>query len=233
MNSTEIYYKIVTGLNKLDSNDYQNIEKWIIQQEYSKAKYFIIREQINGINIKKEGKEGSLLKITDLQILLIPKKILSGENKKLFFESESLPKDFLYYSRVTPIISSDVCDIPFFIQSIPIEDANIDEYLTDDLKAPSLKYEQSFHTLSSNKIKVYHNNEFEVKEISLSYYRKPLLLQFIGVHQIDGSNGKEMDEEFKDDLVEIFVEKTIAIIAANIEDLNRKQIADQSLQQDI
>jgi hypothetical protein len=232
MNSTEIYYKITTGLNKLSSNDYQNIEKWVIQQEYHKAKLNLIREQINGVNIKREGQESSIFKITDLQILL-KTDILSGENKKVYFESQSIPTDFLYFSRLTPTILSSECDIPFTIQSISIEDTNVDEYLNDDLKAPSLKFEQCFHTFGSNKIKVYHNDEFSVKECILSYYRKPLLLQFQGAIQFNGSTGKQMDEEFKDDVTELFVEKTISNIASNIESINRKQIADQSLQQDI
>lgn len=232
MNSTDIYYKITTGLNKLDSNDYQNIEKWVIQQEYHKARLNLIREQINGVNVKKEGKEASIFKITDLQILL-KSDVLSGENKKIYFESELLPKDFLYYSRLTPTIEGTDCDTPFQIQSIPIEDSNVDEYLNDDLKAPSLKFEQCFHTFNSNKIKVYHNNEFKVKECSLNYYRKPLVIQFEGVVQSNGSLGKQTEEEFKDDLVELFVEKTIANISSNIENINRKQIAEQSLQEDI
>lgn len=232
MNSTDIYYKITTGLNKLDSNDYQNIEKWIIQQEYHKAKLNLIREQINGVNIKKEGKEASIFKITDLQILL-KSDILSGENKKVYFESQIIPKNFLYYSRLTPTIKNPDCDTPFQIQSIPIEDSNVDEYLNDDLKAPSLKFEQCFHTFNSNKIKIYHNNEFEVKECLLNYYRNPTLIQFQGAEQSNGSIGKQMDEEFKEDVVELFIEKTIANIASNIESINRKQIAEQSLQQDI
>jgi hypothetical protein len=58
-------------------------------------------------------------------------------------------------------------------------------------------------------------------------------LQFQGAIQFNGSTGKQMDEEFKDDVTELFVEKTISNIASNIESINRKQIADQSLQQDI
>ena len=232
MTSTDIYFKITTGLNKLDSNDYQNIEKWIIQQEYHKAKLNLIREQINGVNIKKEGKEASIFKITDLQILL-KSDTLSGENKKVYFQSQAIPKDFLYFSRLTPTIKSDACDVPFNIQSNTIEDSNVDEYLTDDLKAPSLKFEQCFHTFASNKIFVYHNDEFEVKETILNYYRKPLLLQFVGVIQSNGGVGKEMSEEFKDDVVELFVEKTVENIATNIESINRTQIAKQSLQEDI
>ena len=232
MTSTDIYLKITTGLNKLSSNDFQNIEKWVIQQEYHKAKLNLIRNQVNGVNIKREGVESSNLKITDLQILL-KSDILSGENKKIYFESQKLPKDFLYFSRLTPIINSTICETPFNIQSDLIEDGNVDEYLTDDLKSPSLKFEQCFHTFASNKIKVYHNDEFNVKEIILNYYRNPLLLQFEGVFQSNGSLGKEMTEEFKDDVIELFVEKTIENIASNIDNINRKQIAAQSLQQDI
>ena len=78
---------------------------------------------------------------------------------------------------------------------------------------PSFNFEETFHTLIGNKIRVYHNNDFNIDKVSLTYYRKPKLYSF-----------KNLDEvvEFKDDVCEILVDEAVKIIASDIESANQK-----------
>ena len=52
LNST-ITVKIKQRLNKLDSNDYDNIECWQIVEAFNKAQVEWSRRQLHGINLKK------------------------------------------------------------------------------------------------------------------------------------------------------------------------------------
>ena len=69
LNST-ITIKIKQRLNKLDSQDYDNLECWQIVEGFNKAQVEWVRRQLHGNNIFKEGDEQSTRRKDDLQVLL-------------------------------------------------------------------------------------------------------------------------------------------------------------------
>ena len=69
LNST-ITIKIKQRINKLDSNDYDNIECWQIVEAFNKAQVEWSRRQLHGINLVKEGDEQSTRRKDDLQVLM-------------------------------------------------------------------------------------------------------------------------------------------------------------------
>ena len=58
LNST-LVIKLKQRLNKLDSQDYDNIECWQVVEAFNKAQVEWARRQLHGINVVKEGDEGS------------------------------------------------------------------------------------------------------------------------------------------------------------------------------
>jgi len=70
MQNSVLTIKIKQRLNKLDSNDYDNIECWQIVEAFNKAQVEWSRRQLHGINILKEGDEQSTRRKDDLQVLL-------------------------------------------------------------------------------------------------------------------------------------------------------------------
>lgn len=99
MNNNTLQLKIKQRLNKLDSNDYDNIEKWQIVEAFNKAQKDWCRRQLHGTNQKSEGDEQSIRRIDDLQILLTDKE-LSLNNKGLYSQSEVLPADYFQWKRI-------------------------------------------------------------------------------------------------------------------------------------
>jgi len=69
LNST-LVIKLKQRLNKLDSQDYDNIECWQVVEAFNKAQVEWARRQLHGINVVKEGDEGSTRRKDDLQVLL-------------------------------------------------------------------------------------------------------------------------------------------------------------------
>jgi hypothetical protein len=230
MNSSEIAVKVKTGLNKLDSQDYQNVEMWIIQQEYNKAAIDIVRETLRGNNPKREGKEQTLSIIEDLQVLL-KSDVLSGINKDTYFKSQPFKKDYIQLSRVTPIVESSTCSNPVRFPSDLIEDSNVSEFLSHYDTSPSYDFEQSIHTLMGNRVYLYHNNQFKVRELDITYYREPKYLTFPNAPTPNGGVGKDEPSEFKKDFTELIIERTIENISSNIESINRMQIAQNAVQE--
>ena len=70
MNNTTLQLKFRQRLNKIASNDYDNIECWQIVEAFNKAQIEWCRRQLHGNNLFKEGDEMSKRRIDDLQILL-------------------------------------------------------------------------------------------------------------------------------------------------------------------
>lgn len=71
LNST-LRLKIQQRLNKLASQDYDNIECWQIVEAFNKAQIEWVRRQIMGRNLGQAGAEQTVRKIDDLQNLLTP-----------------------------------------------------------------------------------------------------------------------------------------------------------------
>jgi len=182
MTSNRASLDIKNALNKLDTQDFQNITPTQIQEAVNKAAIRFVRQRL-------PMKEVDKMRVDDLQVLLVPSVRLSGSNKDIFFLSRRISEDYLSHSRVTAICSKGPCS-SVRIKSQLVEDANVDDMLSSWDQQPSFKFEQCFHILSSNRIKVYHNKDFTVSEIELSYYRKPVFIQFEGAVLPDRSRGR-------------------------------------------
>ncbi len=75
MNNTTLQIKFKQRLNKIASNDYDNIECWQIVESFNKAQISWCRRQLHGTNQYREGDEASKRRIDDLQILLTSREL--------------------------------------------------------------------------------------------------------------------------------------------------------------
>lgn len=215
MDSKLIQLKIKLRLNKLDSEDYDNIECWIKREAVNKAQLEWVRRQIHGINESKEGDEESSIRVDDLQKLL-QSKDLSINNKGVYFESENIPKDYGWFKSVRVEGSKDGC-IDVISDLHHIEEANVNTWLNDWSKQPSFDFRQTFYTLSNNKIKVYTNNDFRVEKLILIYYRLPKEFDIDGCDWYDDRISSDIGLEFKDDVCELIIDEASYILAGDLE----------------
>jgi hypothetical protein len=212
MTIRQVSTKIDLRLNKSASGDFDNIWSYAKQEAFQKAVNEWVRRQIHGKNLTQEGAEETTMRVDDLQVLLKTEN-LSVRDKGIFSQSEKLPVDYFYHKRVTPIVSKGKCSNVQIVSKLK-EEANVDVLKT----LPSFNFEQTYHTLINNKIHIYHNKDFEIQKIILTYYRKPKVYNF-----------KKLDDEveFKDDICEILVDEAVKIISSDIESLNQKNLAQE------
>lgn len=226
MQSSLIWLKIKERLGKLDSSDYDNIECWQVREAFNKAQLEWVRRQIHGNNQTQEGDEETKMRVDDLQMLLKQVTLKGIEKENLFFETEKLPSDYLYFKRLTPIANKNHCK-GRRLKSTLREEANADEYLQDYALQPSFDFEETFHTLIGNKVRVYTNNDFNVEKVKMIYYRQPRPIDFGNCEQLDGTPGQDIDPELKDDVLELIIDDTVSILAGDIESPNQFQITKQ------
>jgi hypothetical protein len=100
MDNTTLQIKFKQRLNKLASNDYDNIECWQIVEAFNKAQVEWCRRQLHGNNMYKEGDEASKRRVDDLQPLL-ESVILTGEVFDDYFEGTNFPDNYMEFKRVS------------------------------------------------------------------------------------------------------------------------------------
>lgn len=218
-----IRLKVKQRLNKLDSEDYNNIEDWQIVEAFNKGQVSWCRRQLVGTNILKQGDEQSKRRISDLQILLNFKK-LDMIDKQTYYESATiLPDDYFEFKRVKVKSISECCPNPKLMVVYLVEEANVDILLRDKLKDPNFEWGETFMTFIDNRIRIYTNNLFTIEPVEFYYYRQPILVQFINV--ADPYTGlistTDVECEFKDDIAELLIDEAASIIAGDIESGNQ------------
>ena len=219
LNST-ITIKIKQRLNKLDSQDYDNITCWQIVEAFNKAQVEWSRRQLHGINIVKEGDEQSTRRKDDLQKLLI-KTPLTSVKQDLYYEG-NIPQNYLQWKRVDIYAKKDCCDQRRMTVYLA-EEGNLNQLLRDKSKQPSFEWSETFATLINDTVHLYTNNEFEVEESFLTYYRQPLKIQIDGCSDpyTGITSTTNVDCEFKDDIIELIIDEAVSILAGDIESGNQ------------
>jgi len=230
MNNTTLQLKIKSRLNKLASNDYDNIECWQIVEAFNKAQIQWVRRQLIGINVEKQGDEQTTRKIDDLQNLLAEDPLTLSQ-KDLYLESQFLPANYLQFKRISASAKKDCCDGDLAVTYLA-EEQNVPVLLQDALKKPSYEWGETFCTLVGDKIRIYNNNEFQIVNPKLMYYREPVRIQIqdcVDPYTLQPSI-VDVICEFQDNIVEVIIDETVKILAGDIESMNQYSIADQSSQ---
>lgn len=228
MTNDALQIKLKQRLNKLDSQDYDNIECWQIVEAFNKTQLEWCRRQLHGGNPYKEGDEMSKRRIDDLQILL-NESSLTGVVENKYFEATNFPENYLEFKRVSTEAVTECCTDPRSMTVYLAEEANVNLILRDPLKNPSFDWGETFCTLIDNRIRIY-KTDFDIANPILTYYRKPVYIQILGC--IDPYTGQQsifdIECEFKDDIVELMLDECASLIAGDINEVNQYYRGTQS-----
>jgi hypothetical protein len=179
------------------------------------------------LNVKQTGDEQSKRRIDDLQILLENEPIPFNK-RDLYVESNpTLPADYFEWKRISGKGSTEECPNGKGMMIYLAEEANVDELLRDEHKKPSFPWGETFCTLIGNRIRIYTNDEFEIEDAILTYYRQPRRLEIQGCVDpyTQVVSAVDVECEFKDDIVELFIDEAAKILAGDIESFNQQQTA--------
>jgi hypothetical protein len=222
MDNNTLQIKVKERLNKLSSQDYDNIECWQISEAFNKAQLEWVRRQIHAGATTPLNDESSKMQIDDVQPLLVSLAI-NVVPRFGFYETASIPGDYLYFKRISADSLSECCP-PRKLIIYEAAEADVDNLLVDSLKKPSVEWGETFFTMQGNKIRIYTNNEFQINTPTLTYYRKPAFVTFANcVSLTDGTATVDVPCEFKDDIVELIIDNTVAILAGDLELFNQYQ----------
>jgi hypothetical protein len=230
MDNLTIVLKVQQRLNKLASQDYDNILRWQIIEAFNKGAVDWCRRQLHGTNLTKTGDEQTKRRIDDLQVLLREYN-LDMKKEDCYFGSREWPEDYFEFKRVSFKAKTECCESDKFIIYLA-EEANVDILLRDPLRKPNFDWRTTFLTLANNTVKIWTNNEFEIEGAVLHYYKQPRRIEMLGVSNpyTGQPSTAEVISEFKDDVVEVIIEEAVKILAGDTENVSSVQIADKAVE---
>lgn len=216
MLNSAIVIKLKQRINKLDSQDYDNIECWQAIEAFNKAQVEWCRRQLHGLNIVKEGDEQSTRRKDDLQVLLSTDDLTMTDKKIYFFGV--VPQDYLQWKRVDVFACKDCCEDRRMTVYLA-EEGNLNQLLRDKAKKPSFEWAETFATLINNQVHIYTNDEFDISKAELIYYRQPRRIQMVGCVDpyTNVETTTEVLSEFKDDIIELIIDEAVSVLAGDIE----------------
>lgn len=219
LNST-IVIKIKQRINKLDSQDYDNITCWQIVEAFNKAQVEWSRRQLHGINLVKEGDEQSTRRKDDLQILLSTIELNITDKDYYYFGK--LPEEYLQWKRVDVYAQKDCCNKRAMTVYLA-EEGNLRILLRDKAKQPNFEWGETFATLIDGNVNIYTNGEFNIEKTDLIYYRQPRKIQIEGCSDPYTNTQSTINVlcEFKDDIIELIIDEAVSILAGDIESGNQ------------
>lgn len=220
MLNSVLVIKVKQRLNKLDSQDFDNIECWQIVEAFNKAQVEWVRRQLHGINIVKEGDEQSTRRIDDLQVLL--NTVPAPTTKKDIYYSTPIPDNYLQWKRVDVYAKQGCCDKRRMTVYLA-EEGNLNQLLRDKFKQPSFEWAETFATLKNDFVNIYTDNEFEIEQAYLTYYRQPVRIEIQGCVDpyTNTASINNIESEFKDDIIELIIDEAVSILAGDIESGNQ------------
>ena len=223
MENSTLLIKLKQRLNKLDSQDFDNIECWQFLEAFNKAQVEWCRRNLHGGNMYKEGDELSKRRIDDLQPLLVELS-LTGVVFDDYFESNNFPiETYLEFKKVTTKAKDDCCT-PRSMTVYLAEEANVPLIMRDPLKNPDFGWGETFCTMLNNTIRIYRK-DFDIVDPILTYYRQPAIVETAGcVNPYTGNvSAFDVECELKDDIVEVILDDAAALIAGDIENIYQQQ----------
>jgi hypothetical protein len=233
MNNTTVVLKIKERLQKLSSNDYDNIQCWQFVEAFNKGMTEWCRRNLLGTNQTRTGDEGSKRRIDDLQVLLTDDRNITLIDRGTYVEvGTSLPTNYFEWKRIDADAKTDCCNSRPLVIYLA-EEGNVPELLRDYNKKPNFEWGETFCTIKDNVIRIYTNGEFEVEPPTLTYYRQPRRIEIAGC--VDPytlvASPVDIECEFKDDLVELFCDEASKIIAGDTENISQIQRNTLSIEQ--
>lgn len=227
MTNNELQIKVKQRLNKLASGDYDNLECWQITEAFNRAQLLFVRSLLRGYNLPQIGDEGSKFTIDDLEPLIedLP---ISVTDQGIYYATSAndYPEDFNSFKRLSAKGTGQCCtNKPLVLYDA--READVDVLLRDPLRSPSIEWGETFFTRQGNTFKIFTNDLFDISDVVLTYYRNPVNVAILNCVDLnDNPITTDVECEFKEDVCELLISYTAAILAGDIESLNQYGIMD-------
>jgi hypothetical protein len=234
-----LLYKIDQRLNKLSTNEHQQIQLEDKILALNEAQIKLIKQKVDNIStVSQMGLDSFKKRYEDLQSLIVPyndgELELSIKNEELNQWKANLhdldPK-YMFYIDSYVLANKGRCkDRKIWINRDLAKHGDLQFILNNDHYKPSFEYQETFNFLSSDEISIFTDGTFTPTKICISYMRYPVYIDKAGYTKFDGSSSADQDCELETYLEDELLDLTVQNLAMFTENQSAVQNAAYRIQ---
>lgn len=235
-----LLYKIDQKLNKLSTNKHQRIQLEDKILALNEAQILLVKQKVSGLTIPVGiGFDGFRKRYEDLQNLAENYKdhplTLQENNKELNeWVTPSLttlkPAYMLYISSYVLADKGKCKNRIIWVNPELAKHASIPVLLKNEHYSPSFEYQETFNTISSNKISIFTDGTFTPTKLYIMYLRYPAYIDKAGYIDFEGNESVDRDCELVEYLEDELLNLTVKALGKYTENISAVQSAQDSIQ---
>jgi len=227
-----LLYKIDQRLNKLSTNEHQQIALEDKILALNEAQIKLIKQKVDGFStVSGLGLDAFKKRYEDLQSLVITYnhqplalKLKNSVTNQWFANIHDLVPKYMFYIDSYVLADKGRCkDRIIWINRELTKHGDISLLLTNSHYKPSFEYQETFNFLSSDEISVFTDGTFTPKEVCISYMRYPVYIDKQGYIKFDGTPSIDQDCELETYLEDELLDLTVQNLAMYTENQSAVQ----------
>ena len=234
-----LLYKIDQKLNKLSTNEHQQIQLEDKILALNEAQLKLIKNKVDPPpSSANTGMDSTRRRYEDLQNLVEPHEdhplVLALVNSKLNKWTSSLTgvsPAYMFYTDAYVIANKGRCkDRKIWVNRDLLKHGDIQFVLNNDHYKPSFEYQETCCDISSDEIAIFTDGTFIPTKLYLSYIRYPLYIDKAGYVKLDGTPSITQDCELKNYLEDELVDLAVQDLAGYTENVGAVNMAQTRIQ---
>jgi hypothetical protein len=234
-----LLYKIDQRLNKLSTNEHQQIQLEDKILALNEAQIKLIKQKVDGISVANGmGMDAFKKRYEDLQSLVIsynnqplPLTVLNPDLNQWKANIHELEPKYMFYVDSYVLADKGRCkDRKIWINRDLAKHGDLQFILNNDHYKPSFEYQETFNFLASDEISIFTDGTFTPKSIWISYMRYPVYIDKAGYIKFDGTPSTDVDCELETYLEDELLDLTVENLAMYTENASAVQSAQIRIQ---
>jgi hypothetical protein len=234
-----LLYKIDQKLNKLSTNDHQQIQLEDKILALNEAQIKLIKQKVDGISVVSGmGFDAFKKRYEDLQSLVINYNhqplslaIKDVELNQWVANVHTLVPQYMFYIDSYILADKGRCkNRKIWINRDLAKHGDLQFILNNDHYKPSFEYQETFNFLSSDEISVFTDGTFTPLDIYIMYMRYPVYIDKAGYVKFDGTPSTNQDCELELYLEDELLDLTVQNLAMYTENASAVQSAQFRIQ---
>jgi hypothetical protein len=234
-----LLYKIDQKLNKLSTNEHQQIALEDKILALNEAQIKLIKQKVDGFStVSGQGFDSFKKRYEDLQNLVVnynngalPLTLKNAQINQWSGNLNALVPKYMFYVDSYVLASKGRCtNRKIWINKDLSKHGDLSLLLNNNHYRPSFEYQETFNSLSSDEISIFTDGTFTPSNIYVSYMRYPVYIDKAGYTDFDGTPSVNQNCELELYLEDELVDLTVQNLAMYTENQSAVQSAQMRIQ---
>jgi hypothetical protein len=234
-----LLYKIDQKLNKLSTNEHQQIQLEDKILALNEAQIKLIKQKVDGIAVASGlGMDAFKKRYEDLQSLVLNYNhqpltltLKDADLNQWAANIHELDPKYMFYVDSYALADKGRCkDRKIWINRDLAKHGDLQFILNNDHYKPSFEYQETFNFLASDEISIFTDGTFTPKNLQIMYMRYPQYINKTGYIMLDGEPSYDQDCELETYLEDELLDLTVQNLAMYTENAAAVQSAQFRIQ---